>query len=190
MINLYLQEERDRYLQESFCVLGIQSTPAASGTGCAFLDNAPDYVFIKKTAMSTATDSIVRVSGASMEPLYHDGDLVYIQITNGVDSAVIKRVKNHKLYSLNKALPYGEKSEDDHVQILGKVIGIVAEDDMATDGDYLVKNYSSVRWPNSNEQTVSNIKERDRKWKSTPVMPATTASLPMSNQSVVQTAER
>ena len=73
---------------------------------------------------------------------------------------------------------------------MGKVIGIVAEDDMATDGDYLVKNYSSVRWPNSNEQTVSNIKERDRKWKSTPVMPATTASLPMSNQSVVQTAER
>lgn len=51
LINLYLQEEleeRDRYLQESFCVLGIQATPAAAGTGCAFLDNAPDYVFIKK----------------------------------------------------------------------------------------------------------------------------------------------
>lgn len=68
--------------------------------------------------MSTAADSIDRVSGASMEPLYHDGDLVYIQFTNGdsdgddvvcttADGAVIKRVKKHKLYSLNKALPYG-----------------------------------------------------------------------------------
>lgn len=38
-------------------------------------------------------------------------------------------MQNHKLYSLNKDYPFGEKSEQDNVKIMGKVIGIVNNSD-------------------------------------------------------------
>lgn len=50
-------------------------------------------------------------------------------------STVIKQMLNHKLYSLNKALPYGEKSEDDHVTIVGKVLGKVSPLELPADDD-------------------------------------------------------
>lgn len=34
------------------------------------------------------------------------------------------------VYSLNPQYPYGEKSEDDHVQVVGKVIGTVSADEI------------------------------------------------------------
>ena len=39
------------------------------------------------------------------------------------------------LASLNEKYPFGERHEDDHVQVLGKVIGIVNRGDIATDTD-------------------------------------------------------
>ncbi len=94
------------------------------------------YVY-KENGYNESADALIRVSGASMEPQYHNGDLVYVKYTQSVedgdivicstaDGAVIKQMLNHKLYSLNKALPYGEKSEDDHVTIVGKVLGKVS----------------------------------------------------------------
>ena len=61
-----------------------------------------------------------------------DGDIV---ICSTADGAVIKQMLNHKLYSLNKALPYGEKSEDDHVTIVGKVLGKVSPLELPADDD-------------------------------------------------------
>ena len=76
-----------------------------------------------------------------MEPVYHDGDIVYVKYTTDVenndivicttaDGAVIKRMYENKLYSLNQQYPYGEKSEDDHVQVVGKVIRTVSADEI------------------------------------------------------------
>ena len=144
-----LEEEtdaRDQYLRDSFFVLPLESTSAAAGPGCEFVDMPPEYIFIKKNGYNESADALVRVSGASMEPHYHNGDLVYIKYTNTADDgddvicstadgAVMKRLSNHKLYSLNKALPFGEKNEDDHVVILGRVIGIVSDDELPDDAD-------------------------------------------------------
>ncbi|HFU4497072.1 TPA: helix-turn-helix transcriptional regulator [Streptococcus suis] len=91
-------------------------------------------------------DAIVRVSGPSMEPLYHNDDLVYVQFTeeaedgtdvicSTADGAVIKRVKNKMLYSLNQDYPFGKKNEDDHVVVLGKVLGIVGKEDQPNTED-------------------------------------------------------
>ena len=103
-------------------------------------------MFIKKNGYNESADALIRVSGASMEPQYHDGDLVYVKYTQSVengdivicstaDGAVIKQMVNRKLYSLNKALPYGEKSEDDHVTIVGKVLGKVSPLELPDDSD-------------------------------------------------------
>lgn len=149
MIGSMLQEEadaRDSYLRDSFFLLPLESTPAAAGPGCIFGDAPRDYMFIRKNEYNESADALIRVSGASMEPHYHNGDLVYVKYTNTAqdgddvvcstaDGAVIKRLSGHRLYSLNKSLPFGEKNEDDHVVILGRVLGIVSADELPDDRD-------------------------------------------------------
>lgn len=39
------------------------------------------------------------------------------------------------LYSLNQDYPFGKKNEDDHVVVLGKVLGIVGKDDQPNTED-------------------------------------------------------
>ena len=144
MIRSMLQEEtdaRNEMLRNSYFILPLQSTPAAAGTGCDFNELKPEPIFIKKNRLSTEADTLIRVSGRSMEPVYHNGDLVYVKyakdvenndivICSSADGAVIKRMYDNKLYSLNPNLPYGEKNEDDHVQVIGKVIGTVNADEI------------------------------------------------------------
>jgi transcriptional regulator with XRE-family HTH domain len=149
MVSTMLQEEmdaRDQYLRSTYIILPLEGTPAAAGTGCSFNDLKPEPLFIKRSRFSEAADAIVRVSGPSMEPLYHDNDLVYVQFTeeaedgtdvicSTADGAVIKRARNKTLYSLNQNYPYGQKNEDDHVVVLGKVLGIVNTDDQPNTED-------------------------------------------------------
>lgn len=129
--------EKNNYLIDNCIILEAPATPAAAGLGCDFFDNPTDYIFVKKNGYNDSADAVIRVSGASMEPLYYDGDLVYVSyaksardgdivIYSTADGAVIKQLFGHKLYSLNKALPYGKKSEDDNVRIIGKVLGKVS----------------------------------------------------------------
>ena len=61
-----------------------------------------------------------------------DGDIV---ICSTADGAVIKQLMNHRLYSLNRALPYGDKNEDDHVTVVGKVLDKVSVRDLANEED-------------------------------------------------------
>lgn len=149
MIATMLQEEmdaRDQYLRSTYIILPLEGTPAAAGTGCTFNDLKPEPLFVKRSRFSEMADAIVRVSGPSMEPLYHNDDLVYVQFTeeaedgtdvicSTADGAVIKRVKNKMLYSLNQDYPFGKKNEDDHVVVLGKVLGIVSKEDQPNTED-------------------------------------------------------
>lgn len=79
------QDARDRYLDENYFLSELQSTPAAAGPGCAFIDTPPEYMFIKKNGYNESADALIRVSGASMEPQYHNGDLVYVKYTQSVE---------------------------------------------------------------------------------------------------------
>ena len=144
MTRTMLQQEvdaRNDILRDSYFILPLQSTAAAAGPGNAFNDLKPQPFFVKKNRFNAEADTLIRVSGHSMEPVYHDGDIVYVKYTTDVenndivicttaDGAVIKRMYENKLYSLNPQYPYGEKSEDDHVQVVGKVIGTVSADEI------------------------------------------------------------
>ena len=65
-------------------------------------------------------------------------------ITTTADGAVIKRMYDNKLYSLNPRYPedpqypYGEKGEDDRVQVLGKVLGTVSADEIPDAEDVVI----------------------------------------------------
>lgn len=151
MINTMLVEEtdaRDYYLRTRFRILPLQSTPVAAGTGCEPNIPATPF-FIIRNKYSDSADAIVRVSEPSMEPLYHDNDLLYIVYTqehkdgddvvcSTADGAVVKRVYENKLISLNEKYPFEERSEDDHVKVLGKVIGIVSKDSLPDETDLSV----------------------------------------------------
>ena len=140
------KDEHERELKEQYRFFEMHATPAAAGPGCVFGDLLPDYTFARINARNYSSDAIVRVSGRSMEPEYRDGELVYIKYTNDIyvgddvvcstaDGAVIKRVGSGKLYSVNPALPFGDKYEDDHVRVVGKVMGIVDPGDIAGEED-------------------------------------------------------
>lgn len=114
---------------------------AAAGPGNEFNDLKPQPFFVKKNRFNAEADTLIRVSGHSMEPVYHDGDMVYVKYTKDVenndivicttaDGAVIKRMYENKLYSLNPQYSYGEKNEDDRVQVVGKVLGTVSMDEI------------------------------------------------------------
>jgi hypothetical protein len=65
-------------------------------------------------------------------------------ITTTADGAVIKRMYDNKLYSLNPRYPedpqypYGEKGEDDRVQVLGKMLGTVSADEIPDAEDVVI----------------------------------------------------
>lgn len=163
-----LQEEseaRESSLRGAYRILPLHSTPAAAGSGCDFNTLPPSPVFIRRSLHTEKADALVRISGASMEPLYHDGDTVCIVYTQAAedgtdvvcstaDGAVIKRISGGRLFSLNRALPFGEKTEDDHVTILGKVIGIVRADDTPSPEDL----------PVLEELMSHELREFDRKY--------------------------
>lgn len=92
MISTMLQEEmdaRDQYLRSTYIILPLEGTPAAAGTGCTFNDLKPEPLFVKRSRFSEAADAVVRVSGPSMEPLYHNDDLVYVQFTEEAEDGTV-----------------------------------------------------------------------------------------------------
>ena len=140
------EEARLKELKESFRLFDFFDTPAAAGAGCAFGDSAPGYTFARLNPWNCNSDAIVRVSGRSMEPVYKNGDYVYLQYTRNVfpgddvvcstaDGAVIKRVGREGLYSVNPDYPFGIRFEDDCVRIIGKVTGIVQPYEFAKEGE-------------------------------------------------------
>lgn len=143
IVSSMLEEEENtklHWLQESYLILPLESTPAAAGTGCSEVEIAAEPFFIRSSSISRRADALIRVSGHSMEPKYQDGDYVFVKYTQDVedgddviafcaDGGVVKRLRDNKIYSLNPKYPFGEKSEDDHVKIIGKVIGIAEAED-------------------------------------------------------------
>ena len=134
--------QETKIIKADFGRMSYESTAAAAGPGCEYSDVPREYRFVRKNNLNRHADTIIRVSGHSMEPQYQDGDLVYVKssdtaddgdivICTSADGAVIKQKHGNRLYSLNKDLPYGEKSEDDNVRIQGLVLGIADPDDFA-----------------------------------------------------------
>ena len=155
MLNAMLDEEcraMDASYRSTYGILSMDPGAAAAGPGFEYTDEKPSPVFIRKNDLSVQADAIVRVSGTSMEPVYHEGNFVYIQYADSAYSGedvvcatanglVIKRMsENGQLYSVNKAQPFGKKYEDDHIVIRGKVLGIVSPADYAPDTDLPILN--------------------------------------------------
>ena len=148
MISTMVDEElraKDQTLKKTFALFLQRPGTVAAGVGSYVPEEAPEYVFLRKNHINARADAradgIVLVNGNSMEPVYHNGDYVYYEeassadpgedvIVDTDDGAVIKRVDDdHTLYSVNPAVPYPSKNDQNSLVIRGRVLGVVASSD-------------------------------------------------------------
>ncbi len=140
MLNDILEEEiteKNRAINDAALGVAVISTKAAAGDGFSYSDiPVEDYRFFYANGRNKKADAVIQVKGGSMLPVYHENDWVYVQYTgyasvgedvicSSRDGMHIKRLGKQGPYSLNSDFPFTLTSEDDHVRIVGRVLGIV-----------------------------------------------------------------
>ena len=105
-----------------------------------------DTIAAISTGLTEAGISMIRVSGDSMEPRFHDGDQVLVQHTANIrpgeigifvtgDMGYIKEFRQEGLRSLNPEYPLMRFSDMDEVRCIGRVIGTMRRDMYASAAD-------------------------------------------------------
>lgn len=101
--------------------------------------------------------SVFPVSGDSMEPDYHDGDMVLVEEYPGCgkietgeigafiigNETYIKVYEKDGLHSLNPAYKTMKFNEEDRVYLIGKIVGKLTDEDIVSDADK--KRYLRIR---------------------------------------------
>jgi len=107
---------------------------AAAGYSYSIGEQSGERVYLAADPLTIRAHEIIRVSGDSMEPTYHDGDQVLVHhcsslkegeigiFVNG-DAGYIKEFRKDGLYSHNPAYPVMHFSEGDSVRLIGQVLG-------------------------------------------------------------------
>lgn len=110
---------------------------AAAGTSVEFSDITAGVRAYPENDLNKNADYVIGVSGRSMEPEYSNGDIVYVQKTDHIDTGdigifqkgnniYIKKVGENELISLNPNYP-SLTDEGDRIIVLGKVLGKAEE---------------------------------------------------------------
>ena len=112
---------------------------ACAGPSFMIGETTGEEVWVEETPITAQADEIIRVSGDSMEPQFHDGDEVLVRhgaslrpgeigvFTNG-DAGYIKVYQRDGLHSLNPAYPTMFFGDGDEVRCIGKVLGIAGKE--------------------------------------------------------------
>lgn len=140
------EETRKEGYRQNFCYLTGHDRGLAAGFG-APLDDEPDTypIFVRISRDACRSDDIFPVNGQSMEPEYPDGSLVFVQhaeadelsfgdviacIASG--TPYVKIYEKDGLHSINPDYDVIHISDDDNMRLIGRVVGIVPEGDLAT----------------------------------------------------------
>ena len=110
---------------------------AAAGTSVEFSDIAAGVRAYPENEINKNADYVIGVSGDSMQPDYSDGDIVYVQKTDHIETGdigifqkgnniYIKKAGENGLISLNPNYP-PLTADGDRIIVLGKVLGKAEE---------------------------------------------------------------
>ena len=136
---LKLQEPAETFPGRKLIRLFRNELSACAGPSYTIGESMGEPVWIEETPLTCAADELIRVSGDSMEPEFHDGDQVLVQhgaslrpgdigiFVNG-DAGYIKEYQRDGLHSLNPAYATMHFHEGDDVRCIGKVLGIAADE--------------------------------------------------------------
>lgn len=113
----------------------------------AEFDDEGEDIYLYSSEEVDSADCVFTVSGNSMEPEYHDGDLVLVRRYPGCgklrpgdvgafmigNETYIKEYQKDGLHSYNEDYKTMHFNSDEHVILIGKVMGLIEEEDLATD---------------------------------------------------------
>lgn len=113
-------------------------------------------IFLYASHNVDRADCVFTVNGDSMEPQFHNGDMVLVQRTPDApdleygevgafiigNETYIKVYEEDGLHSLNPAYKPIHFCEEDKVYLIGRVVGRITEDEIATEDD--VERYSAL----------------------------------------------
>ena len=113
-------------------------------------------IFLYASEAVDRADCVFSVSGDSMEPEYHDGDLVLVrripdapELKEGEIGAFIvgnetyiKEYREDGLHSLNPKYDVMHFSDEESVYLIGRVMGVLNPESIATETD--VKRYLAI----------------------------------------------
>ena len=131
-------------LRDGFKLVSLYSGSLSAGTagsGRSFTDEPAEPFFLRISDRTAKASAVIRVSGHSMEPVYHDGDYVYFQLADAADPGedvivawagelYVKRMdKSGGLYSVNADYPFVYDGDGEDIRVLGRVLGIVSSAD-------------------------------------------------------------
>lgn len=112
------------------------SLPASAGTG-VYLDGCDrEMIEVEETPTTLAANFALKVSGDSMEPEFHDGEIVLVKSQPTVEDGdigifivnnegYIKKFGGDKLISLNPEYDDINLHEYDDIYCRGKVVGVI-----------------------------------------------------------------
>lgn len=131
--------EQQNIHQQARAMITLRSSSyrVSAGTGFLLDDNDQWHdIQVPDTPEARHADYALTISGDSMEPIYHNGDVVLVKQTDAVDvgevgifvvdgSGYIKKFGGDRLISLNDAYADIRFTSDSSVRCCGKVIGSV-----------------------------------------------------------------
>ena len=127
--------------EENIIELDFPYQAASAGIGDFADDISHEKLAVRLTEKTRRADYLMRVNGDSMEPKYQDGDILLVHeqpavevgetgifIVNG--DRLVKQQGAGELISLNPQYPNIPVCETDSVYCKGKVIGVLAPEDI------------------------------------------------------------
>ena len=128
-------------------LIKFQKQLAAGFDVSAEFDDEGEDIYLYSSEEVDSADCVFTVSGDSMEPEYHDGDLVLVRRYPGCgklrpgdvgafmigNETYIKEYQKDGLHSYNEAYKTMHFNSDDHVILIGKVMGLIEEENLATE---------------------------------------------------------
>ena len=123
---------------ENVISLPFYDLPVSAGTGIYLQDDSLGEIEAVDSPLTRRADFALRISGDSMDPRYHDGEILLVQqqemleygelgifILNG--EGYFKKLGKNELVSLNHAYPPIAFGACDDIKCVGKVIGRLEE---------------------------------------------------------------
>ncbi|HOO07565.1 MAG TPA: XRE family transcriptional regulator [Ruminococcus sp.] len=131
----------------TFCDKGLA---AGFDGGAEFEDEGePIYLYPRTNTAIRQADLVFAVNGDSMEPEFHDGDMVLVEKYPGCpelqygevgafmigNSTYIKVLEEDGLHSYNESYDTMTFGEDENVYLIGRVLGVLEPASIASDKD-------------------------------------------------------
>jgi SOS-response transcriptional repressor LexA len=110
------------------------------------MDDDGEPIYLYSTELIDKADYVFTVNGESMEPVYNSGDMVLVEKCTEIEygqvgaflignEAYIKECREDGLHSYNEKYKTMKFNDDDSVSVIGKVIGVITAEDIASQKD-------------------------------------------------------